>query len=368
MRYATLALALPVLVGLSASSAHAQFLITPTFDSTWSTDLNASADEATITNLLTNTYDANFTNNVNVTIDFSNVTYGLGTSTTGVYGVDYTSYVNSLASDKSAAQGGDGNTAFLSDIPASSPVAGITTVGVSSAQGRMLGYNTPGIVTITGDPLATGKYDSQVALFVGLTGPAVYDSNGQYVRGGYSLAGVASHEIDEVLGMSSGLNSYNQGANASAPTTISGEDLFRYSAPGVRSFTNDPNVKSYYSDDGGKTVGTYFNQQAGADYQDWASHGDAVDGAGVDGPPQVQDAYSTPTTTSSTATTALGVNEFKALNDIGYNRANGLPSAAPEPSQFASLGLAAFSVLGLILKAKKGKKTQKRVNFFLIPA
>jgi hypothetical protein len=220
--------AVPALLGLAAAQAHAQLVVTPTFDSTWSLDPTAAADEATITSMLATTYDADFTNPVTVAIDFSDVNTGLGTSLTGYYGTSYSSYQSALTSVKQVANGGDGNTAFLAELPASgNPVPGNSTAGVSftSAQGRALGLGTAGVVTVTGE---TGTFDSNIMLNMGLI-----------QSDGYSLVGVAEHEIDEALGVGSALDGRADIAGTATVASVGAMDFFRYSAPGVRSFTSD---------------------------------------------------------------------------------------------------------------------------------
>lgn len=178
-----------------------------------------------------------------------------------------------------------------------------------------------------------------------LIGPSTVSSGG-----GYSLTGVASHKINETLGLGSALDGASDVEGTASVYNVGSLDFFRYSgydtvtSTGIRSFTSDSAATSYFSDDGGKTPIVNFNQAGGgSDYHDWAT--------GTT--PQVQDAFSTPNTTANAFN---GASEYQALNDVGYNRSNGNPaSPAPEPSEFAGLGFAALSVLGLVLRAKKRK-------------
>ena len=47
--------------------------------------------------------------------------------------------------------------------------------------------------------------------------------------------------------------------------------------------------------------------------------------------------------------------ELAMMQDIGWKTTNGNASAAPEPGQIAVLSLAAFGILGLLLRARKRK-------------
>jgi hypothetical protein len=126
----------------------------------------------------------------------------------------------------------------------------------------------------------------------------------------YPLEAIILHETDEVLGIG------GSGSTIGGGPAVGDLDLYRYSAPGVRSYTTNPNAISYFSIDGGNTVLSYFNQTSGADYADWLSN-PIPNGFN----PQVQDAFGEPGTNPS-----LGPNELLAFNAIGYQ------VTAPEPS------------------------------------
>lgn len=80
--------------------------------------------------------------------------------------------------------------------------------------------------------------------------------------GAYDLQGAATHEIMEILGRISGL----QSASPSLATPL---DLFRYSAVGVNNFSYS--AGAYFSFDGGQTVVERFNVNGGGDRSDIAS-------------------------------------------------------------------------------------------------
>ena len=117
----------------------------------------------------------------------------------------------------------------------------------------------------------------------------------------YGLQAVANHEIDEALGI--GGTGSTLGGSPTGP--VGDLDIFRYSAPGVRSYSTVQTTSpySYFSIDGGKTVLSYFNQTAGADYADWLSNPIP---SGFS--PQVQDAFGQPGTNP-----ALGINRAHGL-------------------------------------------------------
>ena len=80
-------------------------------------------------------------------------------------------------------------------------------------------------------------------------------------RSKYDLAAVAAHEIDEILGMGSGLNIPAQYGGYIMP-----QDLFRYSnTAGRRSYTSSSTALSYFSIDGANRI-VQLNQNSSGDY------------------------------------------------------------------------------------------------------
>ena len=331
MRYTKLVLAVPVLLGLSAAQAHAGLVITPTFDSS----ITGSADAMTIENTINSAisvYETDFTNPVNVSILFTaDESVGLGQSSTYFNTVSYTDYRANLFTTKAL---GTDSTTFENFIPntTTNPVNGSTQVSATLAELRSLGFS--------GEDAPLGQYDSTISFKTSIIN---LSNTGPQDPAKYSLFSVASHEIDEVLGFGSALNGLNNGDPAPVGA-IGTLDLFRYSSPGVHSFTTNVNESAYLSVDGGTTNLVNFNQTQGGDFHDFASS---------PGTPRVQDAFGTPGSSPT-----LGVAEFTALEDIGYNRSN--PTVAPEPSQLAAPAFIAFGMLGLILRARKRKTENNR--------
>jgi hypothetical protein len=313
------AMSLAVVLLGAGTAAHANSLtITPTFESSITSLPGAAGVEGAINAAITavETHVAS-PNNINVTIDFQSVNTGLGESETGDYAESYFGYYNAF---KAVATSPLQLTALasLGPAPANSssgnPVTGQPTMIITSAEGRNLGFNTAGVVP---GP-SGGTFDSLISLNTSITNPP-QPNNGST----FGLQAVANHEIDEALGI--GGPGSTIGGTGFFATGAGDLDLYRYSAPGVRSFstTSTTSPFSYFSVDGGNTVLTYFNQTAGADYGDWQSNPIP---AGFS--PQVQDAFATPG-----AGPALGTNELSAFSAIGYQL-----TAVPEPATLGTLG------------------------------
>jgi hypothetical protein len=313
-----LATAVAVVLLWSQPQAKANLVINATFDSSITSLPGAAAIEGAI-NAAVLSLEAAISTNVTVAIDFKNMTSGLGESSSFVYNESYFAYYNALA----AAATTPAQLAAIASLGAAptsaasgNPVTGSTSMTISGPLGRALGFNTsPG----------AGQFDTVISLNTSITSPP----NG--LPGNYGLQAVATHELDEALG-AGGLGSF---LGTSFP--VGPLDLFRYSAPGVRSFTTNAGATAYFSIDGGNTVLSYFNQVAGADYGDWKS---APDAPGF--PVQVQDAFGSPGTNP-----ALGVNELTSLNVIGWGlTTTDTPPAVPEPSTVVMLATALVFVSG----------------------
>jgi hypothetical protein len=319
----------------AATPARAQFTIVPTFGSSITSDPNAAAIEGAINAAIT-AVETPFSNPVTVKIYFQEGG-GLGQSDTSIFGSSYFNYYNAI---KANASSSSQLTALASLGAAPGPGTGNPVTGnnsgvsivLTSANGRALGFNTPGGVAAAG-----GLYDSVISLNTSITAPP-NPLNG----GTYGLQAVAAHEIDEVLGV--GGPGTTLGSGFDTQGFIGEEDLYRYSAPGVRSFSTVQTTSpfSYYSIDGGKTVMSYFNQTAGADYADWLSNPIPA-GFG----PQVQDAFGQPNTNP-----ALGPNELTALNVAGWDL-----KAVPEPSSVVLLGIGTAAFAGLGRRLRRARAT-----------
>ncbi len=259
-------------------------VIVPTFASNITSDPNAAAIESTINTAIQN-IEAAITTSITVDITFQEISSGLGQSSFSFYTVSYSSYRSALASHATSAA----DMSALASLPTGStnPVNGNSSINIQAANADALG-----IVRATA--MGTVSLNTSIC---NLTRTNINPND-------YDLLAVAAHEIDEVLAFGSALNGSTNGA--AAPTgPVWGDDLFRYSAPAVRSFDTNAGTDAYFSIDGGNTDLARFNQQQGGDLSDWYS----VSGAN---PPRVQDAYAT-----AGATPNLGV-ELTRLDVLGY--------------------------------------------------
>jgi hypothetical protein len=306
----------------AAGPAQANLIITPTFDSSITTDTNAAAIEDTINSAI-GVFESTYSNPIDVLIYFQEGG-GLGTSNFETSTISYSGFYNALITQNANfaaiaglnAQGGNST---------ANPVTHTSDIDIKSANARALGINiSPGCVP--GPPTdksglptecASGggasAVDGIISLNTGITyPPKANDGNN------YGLMSVVEHEIDEILGLGSSLANINAKTGTVTSRNPSPEDLFRYGVNGSRIFSVNcaKQAQAFFSYDGTTDLAEFNNQCNNADFADWVTGTSA----------QVQDAFADPG-----AQPAYGPNEIAALTAIGYTL------AAPEPSTWILL-------------------------------
>ena len=259
-------------------------------------------------------YNKTFTNaNANIYVKFGKT--GLGASTTITVQIPFSTFVAALTASKNGAQA----TAlpFLNSLAA--PLYGAGAVSVSSALAWTLGIpNIPGLDAkekpCTKD--APGCYAGIITLTD--EAGAFYFRSGTQTRISYDIFTTVEHEIDEVLGVSSCIDTNGPILTNPCGTNVPAAlDLFRYSAPGKLVLIS-ATPGHYFSIDGGVSnaaPGVFFNTLAdGSDYHDFIAPCPAP-------AYHVQDATGCPGTGGGVDITNDGGIEITILNSIGYSLA-----------------------------------------------
>lgn len=325
-RHATLVLGV-ALVALCGRPANAGFVISATFSQNNKVD---AASQAVI-NAAIKEFQNTFRDNMTATIYFESNNNGTAGSTDLLYNPTsktsggYANFLSALTADATSKN----DKIALDNLPKNPNGAGPPDPNfknpVPNNMTNQIYLTTANIKAL---PNITGTFDGIKADDGNRYDGIISIDFGVIKKVGFGLLGVVEHEIDEVLGLGSGLNDGNDGKNGGVlkgGSFIQPEDLYRFSDKKTRSFDAGAAVKSYLSIDNGNTKLVNLNQSGGgSDFGDWV----------VNNPSQVQDFRATKNTNPH-----LGVNEITGLDVIGYN-------VVPEPG---SLTLAAVGVAGLLL-------------------
>ena len=258
--------------------------IVPTFDSTITKDPNATAIMATINAAITELC-SNYSDPVTVSVTFNKVNNGLGASLTSYTSASYTDFLTALKAHASTPN--DATALARLPVQANNPVNSDPNMSLTLPNARTLGFSA--------DP-SSGQSDSTVSLNISLMNILPTDSDPNK----YSLRETVLHELTEVLGSSSNLDSGTTGP-------ICPIDLFRYDDKGNRSYTQSASALAFFVIDGTNML-TQFNQDKSGDFGDYYS----VNGGQK---PQIQDAFGTP----GASNIPLGT-ELIVLDVVGYNR------------------------------------------------
>jgi hypothetical protein len=317
-----------------------------TCDSSIGASICASLNGSSVSGVYSSIFSSSMAANIYIT--FGNT--GVGSSDANFTPVSYSTYYNALAAQTDdpvalASLGisgdplGSASNGMVDISPALANALGISENGANTAGLDALGNNCMlgtsgcynGVITIGGD---ASDY------FFPSSPSAPPPQAPVYQVDFYS---VVEHETDEILGTVSciggdDIDQCNPAVgNIPQGTDASPADLFRYSAPGVRSFLATSNVCSssvyqqfaYFSINGGATdIADYNDCPAGGDYGDWIPYY----------PYLVQDAEAS-VDANLDISTDVGVNgnnyprpEVAVLDAVGFNL------ATPEPGTLGLLG------------------------------
>jgi hypothetical protein len=315
--------------------------IIPTFSSSITSRSNASTIENAF-NAAAKQFDTDFANPavVRITVSWGSVggqslgAGDIGSSIDNLSGpYSFTAVTNDL---KAVAKANPTNTVLATaaaDLPKTDPTKK-NAYEVPYAEAKAMGLLPPTL----------GMTDG----YIGFSSTANFDFNpvGGISTGAYDFEGLAAHEIEEVMGRTTGLES----SSASWGTPF---DLYRYSSVGVSNFSYTS--KGYFSIDGGHTDLGDFNNTGAGDRSDWLSSTGMTD---------LQSAY-----LSTGVAYGLSKSDLTALDALGWGAfgASGLSSAGPselfikgaaggvpEPSTWAVL----LTGLGLVGVAARRRRAQ----------
>jgi PEP-CTERM motif-containing protein len=302
-------------LAIGSTSAHA-LVINATFVNGPNGEVFDAASQAVVMNAI-GFYESTFSDNVTVNIQFHDEPNCYGCSNTTRYAFPYSTFQAALVADTTSAD----DAIATANLP-SSLLFG-TDVNVKPAEGRAIGLNTPKFSFNDGFCLFTG--DGCIGLNLATIAPFK------------ELLTVVEHEIDEILGLGSGL--FPGGKDNYEP-----EDLFRYGGIGALSYSNNPAItdadgncitpptpRAYFSIDGGNTnLHDFNNCDNGGDYGDWA----------WEAAHQVNDWRGRSVGFGGPTLDAASI-EVRALDVLGWDLTS---ATAPEPATALLVGLGALGL------------------------
>jgi hypothetical protein len=288
-------------------------MIHATFDSSITNHPNAVAIQAMI-NRSISIYESLFDDPITIQIRFRYATTNpdgtplpagsVARSLFVVYSIPWGAYINALRTDATTSSDNVAN----ASLPASSLSPNIRP---SSAGGRAVGFNTPPAMFANGTVGNGGPYDGIVTL----NSSYPFQFTRPPSNNNFDAQRLTEHEIDEVIGLGSRLNTPRN--------DVRPQDLFSWSSPGIRNITTSGT--RYFSINGGVTNLVNFNQNPQGDLGDWLST------SCPQAHPYVQNAFVCPGQFSDVTTTSPeGIN----LDVIGYDLL-GAPTPTPTPARAA---------------------------------
>ena len=301
--------------------------ITPSFDSSITSNANASAIEGAI-NMAIGTIDGLFANPVNITVTFTYDAAAPGNLESTVqtfYGYSYSSYTKALAADAAANPQNTVLATAVANLSKGNDANGRGSMAITGAQSILL--SAYGLGTSGASDAVININKNQAFAFSRPVSSSQFDA-----------VGGLEHELDEVLGGGGAGSTLNPRAG-SCQTTPNGffcnkfgaTDLYRYSAAGTPSFSTSGTATAYLSVDGGTTDIVGFNQDPAGDYGDFAPNC----GTGGGTRELIQNAFNCKGQDEAYTTASP---EFAMLEAIGWD-------PVPEPE---TLALFAGAVIGIV--------------------
>lgn len=286
-------------------------VINPTFDGSITSNPNSAAIQAMLIRAIA-IHQSLFRDPITVSIlfrysntepDGTPIGAFLARSNFVIYNILWNTYVGSLRADAKTGKDAAANTG-LPPAPLSSNIV------PSSAGGRAIGLDTPPAMFANGTVALGGPYDGIVTLnntqSFRFTRPPVGSS--------YDAQRSVEHEIDEVLGLGSNLNSIPPSSD------LRPQDLFSWAAPGSRNRTSS-GLRYFSINSGGANI-VNFNQESDGDFGDWLS------ASCPQSHPYVQNAFVCKGQIADvTASSPEGIN----LDVIGYDLGSPSPTPTPTP-------------------------------------
>jgi hypothetical protein len=328
------------LIGTAVSTPAEALTIQPTFDSSITRLSDAAAIESAF-NAAAAQLDRAFANptTVNITVSWGSVAGkalpagDVSASTDNLSGAySYASVVSYLTAESKANPQDASLASAVAHLPKTDPLK-TTQFEIPYAEAKAMGMLPKTLAMTDG--------------YIGFSGSAHYDLNPTdgITAGDYDFEALAEHEMEEVLGRSTGLES-------TSPTWAMPFDLFRYAKAGMSGFAYGS--QAYFSIDGGLTNLGDFNDTGGGDRSDWLSGSSVSD---------LQSAY-----VSTGRAYALSTSDLTALDALGWggwispggalspgpSRLSpiGGAGAVPEPSTWTAL-IAGMGLMGLVVRRRR---------------
>ena len=247
-------------VSETTASTTSGLVIVPTFDSTITNDPRSSAIQTMIISAIQK-YQTLFSDPITVSIRFRLSAFHLegdpmgtlvGASNSSSWFRPWNTYIAALKAD-----GKTQNDMTANGTLPSTPLA--TNIVVRSAAGRAVGLlDTPPVMFADGSLGPGGPYDGIITL-----NPAhPLQFTRPVAAGNYDAQMFTEHEIDEVLGLGSHLNSPR-------PEFLEPQDLFSWASLNARN--TSASGQRFFSIDQGFHLLAQFNQNPDGDFGDWDS-------------------------------------------------------------------------------------------------